>query len=217
MTQRIRLVLAGLVLMLLAAGCTEAPAVSRSPAPAGVSPQTSEATAAPAPSGIDLSERKKAAGIADCPQSDAHVEVRKDGLPGAVLPCLGGGRPVRLAGLRGTPMLINVWAQWCTPCRAEAPFLAEVAEREHPGLLILGIDHADPRPDRAIEFARFAHWAYPQIADPDLVLRDSLQVVGPPQTFFVRADGSIAYRHVGPFTSADQIRQLTAQHLGVRL
>ena len=37
---------------------------------------------------------------------------------------------VRLAGLRGKPMMINVWAQWCGPCREEAPYLTEVATHE---------------------------------------------------------------------------------------
>jgi hypothetical protein len=53
------------------------------------------------------------------------------------------------------------------------------------------------------------------LADPDVVLRSALQISGPPQTFFVRPDGTIAYRHAGPFKSADEIRDLVHQHLGV--
>ena len=68
--------------------------------------------------------------------------------------------------------------------------------------MIVGIDHADPRPDLAIEFAQLSTWTYPQLADPDVVLRAELQITGPPQTFFVRPDGTIAYRHAGPFSSA---------------
>ncbi len=137
------------------------------------------------------------------------------GLPDVVLPCLGGGREVRLAGLRGKPMMINVWAQWCGPCREEAPYLAEVAAANQSDLIIVGIDHADPRPDLAIEFAQLSSWTYPQLADPEVVLRAELQITGPPQTFFVRPDGTIAYRHTGPFSSAAEIRDLADQHLGV--
>ena len=166
-------------------------------------------------SAADLAAMKKAAGIADCPKSDPEVAAVPSGLPDVVLPCLGGGRGVRLAGLRGKPMMINVWAQWCEPCREEAPYLADVATTNKSDLEILGIDHADPRPDLAIEFAQLSTWTYPQLADPDVVLRAELQITGPPQTFFIRPDGTIAYRHAGPFSSAEEIRNLAQKHLGV--
>jgi thiol-disulfide isomerase/thioredoxin len=171
---------------------------------------------APTPeSTVGLAAMKKAAGIADCPKSDPDVSAVPSGLPDVVLPCLGSGREVRLAGLRGKPMMINVWAQWCGPCREEAPYLADVARTNTSELMILGIDHADPQPALAIEFAQLSSWKYPQLADPDVVLRAELQISGPPQTLFVRPDGTIAYRHAGPFKSTDQIRDLARQHLGV--
>jgi cytochrome c biogenesis protein CcmG, thiol:disulfide interchange protein DsbE len=176
----------------------------------------SSAEAVPTPElTADLAAMKKAAGIADCPRSDPDVAALPSGLPDVVLPCLGGGREVRLAGLRGKPMMINVWAQWCGPCREEAPYLAEVAAANQSDLIIVGIDHADPRPDLAIEFAQLSAWTYPQLADPDVVLRAELRITGPPQTFFVRPDGTIAYRHAGPFSSAAEIRNLADKHLGV--
>lgn len=52
-----------------------------------------------------LREMKAEAGIADCPVSDADASVVQDGLPDVTLPCLGGGRDVNLAGLRGS--------RWC--------------------------------------------------------------------------------------------------------
>ena len=81
----------------------------------------------------ELAAQKKAAGIEDCPRSDPDVPAVTSGLPDLVLACLGGGREVRLAGLRGQPMMINVWAQWCGPCREEAPFISEVANDQRLG------------------------------------------------------------------------------------
>jgi cytochrome c biogenesis protein CcmG/thiol:disulfide interchange protein DsbE len=199
----------GLVVLLTA--CTQGPAVTRS----GELPATTPPSPSRAPDSSDLAAAKKAAGIPDCPASDPDVAPVADGLPDAVLPCLGGGRPVRLAGLRGTPLIVNVWAQWCGPCRDEAPFLAEVASTERSDVLVLGIDHADPLPAQAIAFARAAGWRYPQVQDRDSVLRTDLQVVALPQTFFVRPDGSIAHRNLRPFTSADQIRELSERYLGM--
>jgi thiol-disulfide isomerase/thioredoxin len=198
-------------LLALLTACTQAPAVTRS----GETPPTTAPSLTRAPDSSDLGAAKEAAGIPDCPTSDPQLAAVPHGLPDAVLPCLGGGRPVRLAGLRGKPMLVNVWAQWCGPCRDEAPFLADVASTNRSDLLVLGIDHADPLPGRAIEFAQVAAWTYPQIQDRDGVLRTDLQVAALPQTFFVRADGTIAYRNLRPFTSAAQIRQLSERYLGV--
>ncbi len=203
---------AALLALVLAAGCTSEPPVTRSSA----APSTSvPASASRAPDSSALAAEKAAAGIADCPASDPRVAAVRNGLPDAVLPCLGGGREVRLAGLRGQPLIINVWAQWCAPCRDEAPFLAEVAGAGASPVQLLGIDHADNQPARALEFARAASWRYPQIQDRDLVLRRELQVVALPQTFFVRADGTIAHRNLKPFTSAEEIRELSRRHLGV--
>jgi cytochrome c biogenesis protein CcmG/thiol:disulfide interchange protein DsbE len=202
---------AAAVLAMVLAACGGSPGVAGSTVPVE-SPSVVE----PAPeSTATLAAMKKAAGIAACPASDPKVAPVPSGLPDVVLPCLGGGRQVRLAGLRGKPMMINVWAQWCEPCRQEAPYLAQVAKENKSDLMIIGIDHDDPRPELAIEFAQLSTWKYPQLADPDVVLRSGLQISGPPQTFFVRPDGTIAYRHAGPFKSADEIRDLVHQHLGV--
>ena len=214
MSRRSAFVLVGLLLPLLLSGCSGDRIVTRSPAPAGT--QVSQSQRAGTPS-ADLAAQKKAAGIADCPTSDPSVAALAEGLPDVTLPCLGGGRSVRLAGLRGQPMIISVWAQWCPPCRQEAPYLSEVAAGRPAGVMILGIDFVDPRPDLAIEFAQLSGWQYPQLQDPDKALSGSLQVSAPPQTILVDANGKVVYRHAGPLTSAAQLRSMTQQHLGVEL
>jgi len=192
--------------LLLFTGCTAEPALDPVVEP---TPNPTSLT--------QLAAQKKAAEIEDCPTSNADAAPVTNGLPDVVLACLGGGREVHLAGLRGRPMMINIWAQWCPPCREEAPAISEVAMLNTSELTILGIDYADPRPDDALLFAELSAWRFPQLVDADKQLQSPLQIKGPPQTFFVRADGTIAYRHSGPFRSADQIRQVAEKYLGVTL
>jgi thiol-disulfide isomerase/thioredoxin len=82
------------------------------------------------------------------------------GLPEVTLECLTGGPAVRLSDLRGKPLLINVWAQWCGPCRLEAPFLAKLAAEAVVGgkLAMLGIDIADPRPELVMRSRPSTSW-----------------------------------------------------------
>lgn len=203
--------------------------MTRSTAPVSTPTQpSSNPPVQPTDAPAELATKKAAAKIADCPTSDQASRVA-GGLPDLILDCLGGGRPVRLAGLRGTPLVINVWAQWCGPCRTEAPFLAEVAgqagesgsgggsQRADPAVLFLGVDFIDPFPGQAIDFADEAGWEFPQVVDPDGSIQVPLRVQAPPQTIFVRADGVVAYTHIGPITSADELRQLITDHLGVSL
>lgn len=196
---------------LLVAGCGGAQVQSR----------TGAGPAAPEIRGADSTghvlEQRRAAGIEDCPVSDPAVPARADGLPDLTLECLGADSRVRLAGLRGTPLVINVWAQWCGPCRDEAPYLTEVAGRAGDRVQFLGIDYVDPRPELAVEFAQQSGWRYPQLVDPDKAIAPDLRIVGPPQTILVTADGRVAHRHPGPVTSTDQLLDLIDTHLGVTL
>jgi cytochrome c biogenesis protein CcmG/thiol:disulfide interchange protein DsbE len=206
--------LAALVaLLLILTGC-DAGIVTRSSSRVSETPGVQPSP----PSDEQLAAQKAAAGIPDCPDSDWYIPSTAGGLPDEELSCLGGGQSVRLAGLRGRPMMINVWAQWCGPCRQEAPYLAKFAQETDPSqLLILGVNFDDPRPDLALEFAQVTSWKFPQLQDADATLRESLQISGPPQTFFVTADGIITYRNVAPFKSTRQIRDIVKERLGVQL
>jgi thiol-disulfide isomerase/thioredoxin len=173
----------GVLLAMLLAGCS------------AIVPTTS-----PTP-GTDLVAARRAAGIQDCPQPVG--EAVTGGMPELTLDCLGGDATVSLAALRG-PMLINLWAQWCLPCRQEAPVLAAFdAARDDVG--VLGINYDDPEPDWAIEFARLSGWTWPQLADPDKTIQAPVGVPGIPVTLLLDAEGRIVTRHSGAFTDLDEL------------
>lgn len=197
------------------AGCGGGAPNTSPAAPTASGGASSSSAAGPDPAAVAAA--RKAAGIRACPTARSAAPARSNGLPDLQLSCLGGGQPVRLAGLRGTPMVINIWAQWCRPCRQEAPHLAQVAARAGTRVRFLGIDYDDPDPLAAIDFARSAGWHYPQLRDPQQTLRSPLRLIGVPATIFVDADGRISYRHNGPFRSTAELTAAVHDHLGVSL
>lgn len=186
------------------------------PAPAASGPAGGSVTAAANPNTPELAAQRAAAGLPDCTVPVAAEPVAY-GLPDVVLPCLGSERSVNLAHLRGRPLVINLWAEWCPPCREEAPALAEFARRAEGKVDVLGIDYTDPRPDKAIGFAQAAGWAYPHLIDANGVLKSRMAIPGIPVTLVVAPDGRVVYRKTGPVASADDLAGVVAAQLGVKV
>lgn len=99
--------------------------------------------------------------------------------------------------LRGKVTIVNVWASWCVPCRVEMPLLNEVARMGT--VPIYGINYKD-QASAALSFLDELGDPYTRIgADRNGRVAIEWGVYGLPETFVVDADGSIAYKHVGPF------------------
>jgi cytochrome c biogenesis protein CcmG/thiol:disulfide interchange protein DsbE len=135
-------------------------------------------------------------------------------LVGRPLPAMAGttleGEAFSSASLAGKPALINVWASWCAPCVAEHPLLLDTARRFGDRLQLLGLVYQDTT-DAARDFlAEHGDGGWPDVADPSGRLAVALGVTGPPETFFVDADGVIRYRHVGPLSAEVLAEQLAA-------
>lgn len=166
-----------------------------------------------AASASELADLKAEAKIEDCPSTEAAPAV-EDGLPDVELDCLGGGRPVTLSELSG-PMVINLWASWCKPCREELPLLAR-ADREYGDrVAFLGIDVADAAPEAALRLAGSTGATFPHLADPDSEARGGLRVTGLPQTIFVDARGRMIHTERAPFRSYADVTAAIRRHLGV--
>lgn len=98
----------------------------------------------------------------------------------------------------GQVTLVNFWASWCPPCRAEAPVVEDLAAS---GITVLGVNYRD-EPDRAMDFLDELGNPYSAVgADPRARMGLDWGVVGLPETFVVDGDGNILMRHAGPLTA----------------
>ena len=104
-----------------------------------------------------------------------------------------------LAELEGTPVLVNIWASWCAPCRDEAPHLASAHEEFGDRVQFLGVDILDER-GSAREFMREYGWTYPSVFDGPGAIRDGLGILGQPATLFYDASGELVKTWSGPLT-----------------
>ncbi len=157
-----------------------------------------------------------AAALRPCPPT-APLPAVPGGLPGVTLRCLGAGPAVHLAGLRGQPTVVNVWAGWCEPCQREAPYLRSLDRRAGARLRVLGVVFEDTERD-ALDAGRGLGLRYPSVLDADGgAIRGRLGAPMPPLTLLLRPDGTVAYRIIGPIRSQQQIDGLVARYLGVRL
>jgi cytochrome c biogenesis protein CcmG/thiol:disulfide interchange protein DsbE len=121
---------------------------------------------------------------------------------------LGGGRTAfdrRMAELRGHPVVINKWASWCVPCRAEFPMFESVASRRGTSVAFLGVNGTDKRP-AALKFLNTRPLPYPSYEDPREAIARSLSApANYPITVFVDRRGRTAYIHPGSYRSESDL------------
>ena len=163
----------------------------------------------------ELRQAKAEAGVEPCRPGRAGP-ASTDPLPDVTLPCLGGGEPVELDTLRG-PMVINLFAQWCGPCRDELPYYQRLHEAGGDRVRVLGIDYLDTQPGGALALARETGVTFPLLADPAGELRGELRIRGLPGVVLVDEDGRAVHVEFRVIRSYDELTALVAEHLGVAL
>lgn len=126
------------------------------------------------------------------------------------------GQAVRLADLRGQPVVVNFWASWCPPCRAEMPALQRVHEEyASRGLVILAVNAtAQDSLSDVTAFLDEYNLTFPVPLDPGDAMR-AYQVQSLPSTFFIGPDGVIREVVIGgPIAEAllrSRVEQLIAE------
>lgn len=136
-------------------------------------------------------------------------------LVGKPLPAFAGttleGGQFSSTDLAGKPAVVNFWASYCIPaCVIEHPVLMDLAARYAGELQLVGVLVNDT-PDGARGFlARYGQVSWPNLLNPDGRITIDYGVTGPPETFFVDAQGIVVARHVGPLTAEVVAEQLAA-------
>ena len=119
------------------------------------------------------------------------------------------GATVSLVELRGHPLIVNFWASWCLPCRAEAPLLQRAAtDFAGRGVQVLGIVYQDSA-ENARAFMREYGQTYPGLLDPDGRTALDYGVFGIPETYFIDRAGRIVSKQTGPLDWASLVQQAT--------
>jgi cytochrome c biogenesis protein CcmG, thiol:disulfide interchange protein DsbE len=126
---------------------------------------------------------------------------------GKLLPGGTGAYERRIAALRGYPVVANVWASWCGPCRFEFPTLQKLSARYGKRVAFLGVNSQDSD-DTASTFLREAPVPYPSYADPDGKIADSLGAThGLPSTAFYDPSGKLVYLKFGPYAHDSELEE----------
>lgn len=125
---------------------------------------------------------------------------------------LGGKRSdfrARMAELRGYPVVVNKWASWCAPCRAEFPVFQKAGLELGKQVAFLGLDGQD-NDGNARKFLKQFPVIYPSYRDPDLKIAPTIEAgVAFPTTIFFDRKGRLVYAHPGPYrTAADLIADI---------
>ncbi len=124
-------------------------------------------------------------------------DVGGERLPDLSLPCLSGGPAIDISEFGGRPVVVNLWATWCGPCREEMPVLQDAYERYAGEVSFVGVNTKDD-PEGAGAFLEEVGVTYPQLVDVDGQLLGHLGFPGLPVTVVLDRRGLLASRHVGP-------------------
>ncbi len=124
------------------------------------------------------------------------------------------GEQITLSELRGHPVMINLWATWCAPCRIEMPHIQDRFERyANEGFLVLAVDFDEPA-GLVEEFRDELGLTFDVLLDPGAEVQELYRNRSYPSTFFVDENGVIQVQHIGVMTEGQLDKNLAAIGLG---
>lgn len=122
----------------------------------------------------------------------------------------GGAKTLEIGGARDKPLVINLWATWCTPCRKELPDFQKVATQMAATVDVVGVNMGEEA-SQVTPFLKDLEVTFPQYLDPASSVQTRFEVTGLPATVLIRADGTVAEVYKGALNAETLTKKITDQ------
>ncbi|MEI5907630.1 redoxin domain-containing protein [Bacillus spongiae] len=125
------------------------------------------------------------------------------------------GKDMTLSALKGKKVILNFWATWCPPCKAEMPYMQqyyETFQKEHNvEIVAVNLTSEDNGPSAVQKFIKDYQLTFPVLLDKSGEVADSYKVLSIPTTYFLTSDGHIYEKRIGPMSEemlSDIVQQM---------
>ena len=146
------------------------------------------------------------------------IDISKVSKKSLQMPCLDGSSEINYHTIKG-PIIINVWASWCTGCKEEMPYFVDLYAKaifKSGEIKLFGIDVDEKNADSGPNFIKSHGMSWPHLEDTD---SRSKLVFGPgvPVTYFLDKSGVVIHKHIGAYQSKKQLYEAVEKYFEVKL
>ena len=168
-------------------------------------------------SGCSTGEQPQIAAPGVIPNCD-QIDISKETSEVLKMSCLDGSSEINYHSIKG-PIVINVWASWCTGCKEEMPYFVDLHANpifKSGEIKLLGIDVDEKNADSGPNFIKSHGMSWPHLEDTD---SRSKLVFGPgvPVTYFLDESGEVIHKHIGADRSKSQLYEAVEKYFEVKL
>ena len=136
-------------------------------------------------------------------------------IKGISVECVDGSAGAIMESLRG-PMIINVWGSWCSTCLAETPEFVSFYSKAKGKVQLVGVAVEESSPDNPRKFIEENGMTWPNFYDRENKTRGYFGM-GVPVTWFIDDKGAVKFKKIGEVKSEQELIDLTAKYLGVKV